>query len=231
MGQCGFFARWVLCCKIYCQFFSCYHSLYCPCRWNLVIHGGIDGFSRVIPYLKVTSDNKAISALRVFITGLRNFGVPSRIRVDGGSEFNFARGLMNLLNGDNRNSALTGSSVHNQRIERLWRDVYAKVLDKYYKLFYHMEEHNILCRENDIHLYCLHHVFIPRLQRNLTSWARAHNNHAVRTEHHRTPLQLWYLANLGDSEQNSTAMNNLFRRNLTGIGRTIALYFRNNNLV
>ena len=26
-------------------------------------------------------------------------------------------------------------------------------------------------------------------------------------------------------------MNNLFRRNLTGIGRTIALYFRNNNLV
>ena len=89
-----------------------------PCRWNLIIHGGIDGFSRLVPHLIVTSDNKAISALRVFITGLRNFGVPSRIRVDGGSEFVFARGLMNLLNGDNRNSALTGSSVHNQRMER-----------------------------------------------------------------------------------------------------------------
>lgn len=96
---------------------------------------------------------------------------------------------------------------------------------------YHMEEHNILCLENDIHLYCLHHVFIPHLQRNLTSCARAHNNHAVRTEHHRTTLQLWYSANLGNSEQNSTAMNNLFRRNLTGIGQTIALYFRNNSLV
>lgn len=111
-----------------------FKSLHFRCRWNLIIHGGIDGYSRLVPHLKVTSDNKAISALRVFIAGLRNFGVPSRICVDGGSEFNFARDLMNLLNGDNRNSALTGSSVHNQRIERLWRDVYAKVLDKYYKL-------------------------------------------------------------------------------------------------
>ena len=174
-------------------------------------------FRGFIPHLKVTSDNKAITALRVFIAGMRNFGVPSRIRVDGGCELNFARGLMNLLNGDNRNSALTGSSVHNQRIERLWRDVYAKVLDKYYKRFYHMEEHNILCLENDLHLYCLHHVFIPRLQRNLTNWATAHNNHAVRSENHRTPLKLWYSGNLGTSEQNNTAMNNIFRRNLTGI--------------
>lgn len=200
------------------------------CRLNLVIHGGIYGYSRLITHMIVTSDNTAISALRVFITGLRNFGVPSRIRVDGGSEFNFVRGLMNLLNGDNRGSALTGSSVHNQRIERLWRDVYAKVLDKYYKLLYHMEDHNILCLQNDIHLYCLHYVFIPRLQRDLTDWTRAHNNHPLRTEHHRTLLQLWYSANLGQSDNNSTVMNNLFRRDLNGVGQTIARFFRTNDL-
>eukprot|EP00794_Sanderia_malayensis_P007519 gene7521-8352_t len=200
-------------------------------RWNFVINGGIDGFSRLVSHLRVTSDNTAISALRVFITGIRNFGVPSRIRVDGGSEFSFVRGLMNSLNGDNRHSAIEGSSVHNQRIERLWRDVYAKVLDKYYKLFYHMEDHNILCLENDIHMFCLHHVFLSRLQRNLTYWSNAHNNHAIRTEHHRTPLQIWFSSNLRSFDENNTAMNNLFRRNITGVGRTIADYFRNNDLV
>ena len=105
------------------------------CRWKLIIHGGIDGFPRLVSHLKITSDNKAISAQRVFIAGLRIFGFPSRIRVDGGSEFKLARGLMNLLNGDDHKSALTGSSVHNQRIERLRSDVYTEVLVKYYKRF------------------------------------------------------------------------------------------------
>ena len=193
-------------------------------RWNIVVHGGIDGSSRLVPHLTATTDNLAASALRVFISGLREYGVPSGVRVDGGSEFNFVRDLMNFINGEGRHSAIVGPSVHNQRIKRLWQDVFAKVLDKYYKLFYHMEDHHILVLENDIHMYCLHHVFVPRLQRNLTQWTSAHNNHALRTERHQTPIQLWFTRNLQSAEQNSTAMNNLFRRNLDEINRTIATF-------
>ena len=110
-------------------------------RWNIVVHGGIDGYSRLVPYLHVITDNFASSAVHIFVQGLREFGVPSRIRVDGGSKFSHVRGLMEAINVAERNSAIVGQSVHNQGIERLWRDVYAKILDRYYKLFYHMEDY------------------------------------------------------------------------------------------
>eukprot|EP00794_Sanderia_malayensis_P004922 gene4922-5569_t len=199
-------------------------------RWNIVIHAGIDGYSRLIPFARATSDNTALTALRIFITGLREFGVPSRIRTDGGSEYNFVRGLMDAINGEGRGSAIVGRSVHNQRIERLWRDVFAKVLEKYYKLFHHMEDHRILNITNDMHLYCLQYTFIPRIQENLTLWTRAHNNHRLRTEHNRTPLQLWHSGSLEHSHNNNTAMNNLFRRNLDNIGQIIARFFRTADL-
>ena len=83
----------------------------------------------------MSSDNLAKTALSFFLGSIQKYGIPSRIRADGGSEFVRVSSFMNRVNGEERNSMLRGPSVHNQRIERLWRDVYTKVLDKYYKVF------------------------------------------------------------------------------------------------
>ena len=47
-------------------------------RWRMAIHGGIDGYSRVPVYLKISSNNKADTVLHAFLEGVDHYGLPSR---------------------------------------------------------------------------------------------------------------------------------------------------------
>ena len=58
---------------------------------------------------------------------------------------------------------ITGSSVHNQRIERLWRDVFRCVLSLYYQVFYYLEDCGKLDPVSEIDLFCLHFVYIRKI--------------------------------------------------------------------
>ena len=67
-------------------------------------------------------DNNAATILDNFIEATRKYGLPSRVHSDRGSENVEVARYMNAKRGSDRSSHLTGSSVHNQRIERLHRD-------------------------------------------------------------------------------------------------------------
>ena len=84
-----------------------------------------------------------------------------------------------------------GSSVHNQRVERLWRDSHRCVTSTFYNLFYYLEANSLLNPIEELHLLALHYVFIPRINRALTQFRNAWNNHGIRTERSQTPNQLF----------------------------------------
>ena len=52
--------------------------------WRLVVHGGIAGFSRLITYLKCSSNNRSDTVVNAFYKATEECGVPSRVRSDKG---------------------------------------------------------------------------------------------------------------------------------------------------
>lgn len=50
---------------------------------------------------------------------------------------------------------ITGSSTHNQRLGRLWKDAFSCLLPYFYHIFF-LEDEVILDRLNDLHLSALH---------------------------------------------------------------------------
>ena len=104
-------------------------------RWRIFIHGGIVGFSRLIVYLRAATNKKATTVLECSQSAVEAYGLPSRVRSDkGGENVEVAWFMLNHpLRGPNRGSHITGRNVHNQRIERLWRDLFVGCTYSYFE--------------------------------------------------------------------------------------------------
>ncbi|KAG0693822.1 hypothetical protein DFH29DRAFT_815954 [Suillus ampliporus] len=82
--------------------------------------------------------------------------------------------------GVERGSYIWGRSVHNIRIECLWRDVTQGFGRKWKQFFQLLEDHHDLKPNLDAHVWLLHHVFLDAVNDDAFQWAEAWNHHQLR---------------------------------------------------
>jgi hypothetical protein len=161
-------------------------------NWGIVIHGFIDGYSRLIVGME------AATVLGVFLRAANTYGVPSRVRGDHGTENVRVAAFMEWFMGEFRGSYIWGRSVfngigvhfwpireifrsiHNIRIERLWWDVTTQFGHRWHQLFTELELSNGLNIHNPSHKWLLHFLFLDEINRNISSFTRHWNNHVIR---------------------------------------------------
>lgn len=130
-----------------------YNSVSLLCfRWRIIIHGGIDSYSRLIVFLRASNNNRSSTVMNCFLNAVARYGVPSRVRTDHGGENNDVCVMMNIFRGSERGSAIRGRSTYNQRIERLWGDMWRGLTNVYYNLFHFLESKGIVDIDNEMHL-------------------------------------------------------------------------------
>ena len=170
-------------------------------RWRIVIHGCVDGYSRLPVFLQASTNNRASTVLPYFIKATQQFGMPSRVRCDKGGENSLVSYFMlcHPDRGPQRHSCITGRSVHNQRIERLWRDVYNGCTSYFHNLFNRLEDAGVLDPDNEVDLLALHYTYVPWIQHQLDLFRDTWSMHRLHTCESRSPLQLWLSGFLGGS--------------------------------
>ncbi|EPQ50124.1 hypothetical protein GLOTRDRAFT_67157, partial [Gloeophyllum trabeum ATCC 11539] len=100
---------------------------------------------------------------------------------------------MEANKGTRRGSYIWGRSVHNVRIERLWVDVTAQVGAKWADFFISLELRHGLDINNINHIWLLHHLYLPRINAELTFFAESWNQHRIQIRNgpNRSPADMF----------------------------------------
>lgn len=157
-------------------------------KYKMVIHGGIDGFTRMVVFMNVSDNNRAATVQSAFLHATEEFCWPIRVRTDYGGENQLI--WQDMITKRGARSALVGSSVHNQPIEQLWGLINDRGTSQFKSLFQEMERSGKLNVDNETDILCLHWVFIPLIQATLSELSMCLNKRRISTEGNKTPNQL-----------------------------------------
>lgn len=147
----------------------------------------------MVVFIGCSSNNYSQTVLALFVKAVSQFGLPARIRCDRGVE-NYDTAMYMLTHpcrGPDMHPVIVGKSVHNQRIERLWRDLFQGVTSTYYYLFNHMEDIGILDPLDEKDLFSLHYVYMNIINNHLKEWVLAWNEHKMSSARNMSPMQQW----------------------------------------
>eukprot|EP00794_Sanderia_malayensis_P001180 gene1180-551_t len=135
-------------------------------------------------------DSRDVKCL--FLNAIAEYGWPHRIRTDKGGENCLVGRLMQERRSEkNPTPHCVGSSVHNQRIERLWVDVRHCVTQLFMDMFFDLQSASLLDKDNPVDFYCARAVFTTTVNFQLQKFKTHWNNHSMSTQSQATPNQVF----------------------------------------
>jgi len=145
-------------------------------RFGFAIHGCIDGFSRKIVWLNVsTTNNDPLVIANYFLNcASRLQKAPRLLRMDKGTENIYCQDLQVFWTNSER-SYLNAASTHNQRIEAFWSRLKKFKLSWWISFFSSMISKAIHKPSCPIHKEVLLFCFMPVLQAEFNEWIRMYN--------------------------------------------------------
>ena len=150
-------------------------------KWGFAIHGGIDGFSRKILWLKVaTTNNDPIVVANYFFEFLKTYKTaPTLLRFDRGRENIYCEDMQTFSTKRQR-SFIYASSVRNQRIEALWSRLVRYRIRWWVDLFHRMGMVGLYDAELPLHRELILFCFISAIQYELNEFLEIWNAKYVR---------------------------------------------------
>ena len=159
--------------------------------FGFCIHGAIDGYSRRILWLEVSSSNNDPKIVaKYYVDYVRHISGTARVvRADKGSENTYIATIQRYFrslhddsfSGDN--SFIYGKSTSNQRIESWWSQLRRNNADWWIRYFKDLQYRGLFCNEDIIHVECLKFCFMQVLQNELHEVAKLWNTHNIRPSH------------------------------------------------
>ncbi|KAL1948877.1 hypothetical protein VTO73DRAFT_10683 [Trametes versicolor] len=179
-------------------------------RWGIVIHGGADGFDRLMLMLRASTNNLADTVLDVFLEAVKTYGAPSRVRGDRGGENVEVAIWMIKHRGPNRASFMWGSSTRNTRIERMWVEVGTQFAMRWRAFFTRLERFHRLVPDQDGQLWLLHILFLNEINADCEAFRHDWNHHPISGKaKNQTPLDMQFISQLEKGVISGTDFNDV----------------------
>lgn len=189
--------------------------------FGFCISGAIDGYSRRILWLEVSSSNNNPALIaKYYLETLKHIGcAPRLLRCDAGTENTLLSVLQPFFRYNAPDSVsgcksfMFGKSVSNQRIEAWWRILRTQGVHWWINLFKDMRDLNLYKDTDPLHVECLRFVFMQLIQAELDRIAQHWNLHTIRPQTNNELTQgkpdcLFFIPELYKSRDYGTKIDN-----------------------
>ena len=133
-----------------------------------------------------------MTVLELFVHAVSQFGLPDRVRLNYCGENTEVWKYMIAVHNLDYHCVITGSSVHNERVERFWRDVHRCIVSPFTEKFQSLESNGVLDPLNEVDLYVLYLVFLPLINKCILEFKESWNHHSLSSEANMKPFQLFF---------------------------------------